>query len=227
MDTHATPNEIYLGRDGARTGPYTMEQVRSLVGQGRFTPDDWAWYPGAAQWITIRDVPGFAAPSFPQPAPSSFPQPAAAGYREPFAVTAGLERYAGFWIRFGALIIDAIVLFIPLAILERLLVGETTGDPTTDLGLNAASLALNVCVNWAYRSAFHASEWQATIGKRAVGIKVTDLQGRRITFGHATGRYLSEFLSGITLGIGYVMAGFSSRKQALHDKVAGTLVVYR
>jgi len=82
-------------------------------------------------------------------------------------------------------------------------------------------------VHWAYRSAFHSSEWQATIGKRAVGIQVTDLQGRRITFGHATGRYLAEFLSAVTLGIGYVMAGISSRKQALHDKVAGTLVVYR
>jgi uncharacterized RDD family membrane protein YckC len=219
MDTHATPNEIYLGREGARTGPYTMEQVRALVGEGRFTPDDWAWYPGAPQWVTIRDVPGFAPPGFPPPPPVM--------YREPFAATAGLARYAGFWIRVGAILIDGIILFIPLTILETLLIGEKTGDPTADLGASLAAAAMNLCVHWAYRSAFHSSEWQATIGKRAVGIQVTDLEGRRITFGHATGRYLAEFLSAITLGIGYVMAGFSSRKQSLHDKVAGTLVVYR
>jgi len=220
MDTQSTPREIYLGRDGARTGPYTMDDVRSLVGQGRFTADDWAWYPGAPQWIAIRDMPGFAPPSFPPPPPAF-----ATGYTA--APVHGVARYAGFWIRVGAIIIDGIVLFIPLTILEKLLVGEKTGDPTTDLGANAAALALNLVVHWAYRSAFHSSEWQATIGKRAVGIQVTDLQGRRITFGHATGRYLAEFLSAITLGIGYVMAGISSRKQALHDKVAGTLVVYR
>lgn len=220
MDAHATPHEIYLGRDGARSGPYTMDQVRTLVGEGRFTPDDWAWYPGASQWIALRDVPGFAVASFPPPAPAS---------REPFAVApeAGLARYAGFWIRVGAIIIDAIVLFIPLTILEKLFLGEKTGDAAADIGGTLAALAMNLCVNWAYRSAFHASEWQATIGKRAVGIQVTDLQGRRITFGHATGRYLAEFLSGVTLGVGYAMAGFTSRKQALHDKVAGTLVVYR
>lgn len=219
MSMHPTPHEIYLGRDGDRSGPYTMDQVRTLVAEGRFSPSDWAWYPGAAQWIAIRDVPGFALPSVPPPPPTA--------YRAPFAVTAGLGRYAGFWIRVGAILIDAIVLFIPLTILEKLLLTEKTGDPAADLGVTLGALAMNLCVQWAYRSAFHSSEWQATIGKRAVGIKVTDLEGRRITFGHATGRYFAEFLSALTLGFGYVMAGFSSRKQALHDKVAGTLVVYR
>ncbi|HLM66260.1 MAG TPA: RDD family protein [Longimicrobium sp.] len=219
MDTQSTPREIYLGRDGARTGPYTMDDVRSLVGQGRFTADDWAWYPGAPQWIAIRDVPGFAPPSFPPP-PPAFAAHYTAGPEH------GVARYAGFWIRVGAVLIDGIILFIPLTILENLLLAERTGDPVTDLGVTLASLALSLGVHWAYRSAFHSSEWQATIGKRAVGIKVMDLQGRRITFAHATGRYFAEFLSGLTLGIGYVMAGISSRKQALHDKIAGTLVIY-
>lgn len=217
METADTPDEIYLGRDGARTGPYTMEQVRTLVGEGRFTLSDWAWYPGAPQWIEIRGLPGLALSSLPRPP----------GYHAPLAGTAKLMRFAGFWIRFAAVFIDSILLLIPLRILRSLLVEERTGDPVTDLWVNLASLAVTLCVNWAYRSGFHASGWQATIGKRAVGIKVTDLQGRRITFDHATGRYLAEFVSSWTLGIGYVMAGLSSRKQALHDKIAGTLVLYR
>jgi len=219
METAATPNEIYLGRDGARAGPYTMEQVRTLVGEGRFTPNDWAWYPGAPQWIAIREVPGFSVPGLPLPRPP--------GYHAPLAGTAMQRRFAGFWIRLAAILIDTIVLLIPLKILRGLLIEERTGDLATDLGVNLASLALTLCVHGAYRSAFHASGWQATIGKRALGIQVTDLQGRRITLDHAAGRYLAEFVSGWTLGIGYVMAGLSSRKQALHDKIAGTLVLYR
>lgn len=212
-----TPHEIYLGRYGARTGPHTMEEVRSLVGEGRFSLSDWAWYPGAPQWIEIRDLPGLALSSLPRPP----------GYQPPLAGTATVRRFAGFWIRFAAILIDAIILFIPLRLLRSLLIEERTGDPVADLGVNLASLALTLCVQGVYRSAFHASAWQATIGKRAVGIQVTDLQGRRITIDRAAGRYLAEFVSGWTLGIGYVMAGLSSRKQALHDKIAGTLVLRR
>jgi uncharacterized RDD family membrane protein YckC len=65
----------------------------------------------------------------------------------------------------------------------------------------------------------------ATIGKMALGIKVTDLNGERITFGRATGRYFGKILSGLTLCIGYIIAGFSQQKQALHDILAKTLVV--
>ena len=84
MDTQATPNEIYLGRNGDRSGPYTMDQVRALVGEGRFAPNDWAWYPGAPQWIAIREVPGLAKPSLPLPRPPR--------YHAPLAGTARLGR---------------------------------------------------------------------------------------------------------------------------------------
>jgi len=217
MDTQATPHEIYLGRGGARTGPHTMDEVRALVGQATFTLSDWAWYPGAPQWIEIRDLPGLALSSLPRPP----------GYQAPLAKTATVRRFAGVWIRFAAILIDTMVLVIPLRTLRSLLIEERTGDPVADLGVNLASLALTVCVHSAYRAAFHASRWQATIGKRVVGIQVTDLQGRRITLDHAMGRCLAEFVSSWTAGIGYVMAGLSSRKQALHDKISGTLVLYR
>jgi uncharacterized RDD family membrane protein YckC len=59
----------------------------------------------------------------------------------------------------------------------------------------------------------------------ACGMKVTDENGNRITFARATGRYFGEYLSALTLFIGYMMAGWTERKQALHDLLAGTLVV--
>jgi len=70
-----------------------------------------------------------------------------------------------------------------------------------------------------------ASEKQATLGKMAMGLIVTDDNNQRLTFGRATGRHFAKYLSGLALGIGFVMAAFTERKQALHDMIAGTLVV--
>jgi len=85
--------------------------------------------------------------------------------------------------------------------------------------------AIVVVGGWLYFSLQESSAQQATLGKRAVGIKVTDLEGSRISFGRATARYFSKFLSGLICAVGYVMAGFTQRKQALHDMIASTLVV--
>jgi hypothetical protein len=89
------------------------------------------------------------------------------------------------------------------------------------------SLFLPIISTWLYSAFMESSESQATIGKRAVGIIVMDEEGRRLSFGRATGRYFAKFLSVITLGIGYLMAAWDPRHQALHDKVAHTLVLTR
>lgn len=71
------------------------------------------------------------------------------------------------------------------------------------------------------------SATQGTLGKLALGIKVTDLNGRRIGFGRATGRHFGKFISTLTLLIGYIMVAFTQKKQGLHDMMAGCLVVNR
>ena len=78
--------------------------------------------------------------------------------------------------------------------------------------------------NWIYEAVMESSSKQATLGKMALGLKVTDLEGRRISFARATGRHFAKLLSGMILLVGYIMAGFTERKQALHDMIAGTLV---
>ena len=86
-------------------------------------------------------------------------------------------------------------------------------------------MTVSMVIHWLYFALQESSSAQATLGKRAVGIKVTNLEGQRIGFGQATGRFFGKIISGLTLLIGYMMAGFTDRKQALHDIIAGTLVV--
>jgi uncharacterized RDD family membrane protein YckC len=81
-----------------------------------------------------------------------------------------------------------------------------------------------LCSGWLYFALMECSKWQGTIGKRALGLKVVDLSGRRISFGRATGRYFGKFLSSI-LYIGYLMIFWTKKKQGLHDMMASTLVV--
>lgn len=81
-------------------------------------------------------------------------------------------------------------------------------------------------LNWLYFAGMESSERQATFGKATMSLRVTNLEGRRLSFGHATGRFFAKIITGmIPLGIGYIMAGFTEKKQALHDMIAGTLVL--
>ena len=138
-------------------------------------------------------------------------------------------EYAGFWIRVLAYIIDAIILGIAGAVIGGIfggVIGATGGDMSDPLGganllLNAVSLVLGI----AYFAGLESSDWQATVGKKALGLVVTDTAGNRITFGRAIGRYFGKILSGLILLIGYIMIAFTERKQGLHDMLASTLVV--
>jgi len=82
-------------------------------------------------------------------------------------------------------------------------------------------------ISLAYYGWFHASRGGATLGKMAIGIKVVRGNGERLTLGRSIGRYFATILSSLTLMIGYLMAAFTDRKQALHDLICDTVVVDR
>ena len=83
-------------------------------------------------------------------------------------------------------------------------------------------------LQWLYFAGMESSARQATVGKSVMALRVTNGEGQRISFGHATGRFFAKIVSGmVPLGIGYIMAGFTEKKQALHDLIAGTLVLKR
>jgi uncharacterized RDD family membrane protein YckC len=86
---------------------------------------------------------------------------------------------------------------------------------------------LGLVIPWLYDALMLSSETQATLGKMALGITVTDMDGRRLTFGRATGRHFAKILSALLLCIGFVMAAFTAKKQALHDMLAGTVAILR
>lgn len=144
-------------------------------------------------------------------------------------------RYAGFWIRAVADLIDLILLFTVLRLSLMLLgafmttAGLTANIPTVKILALRRSVrfVLGVFLGCLYRAGMESSEYQATLGKLAVRIKVTDLFYQRLSFTHATKRYFAKYVSALTLGIGFIMAGFNNRKQALHDKLAETFVLHR
>ncbi|MBS1586167.1 MAG: RDD family protein [Bacteroidetes bacterium] len=127
--------------------------------------------------------------------------------------------YGTFWERFAASFIDGIIIGIPLAVIKYFTQHHFWGRNSAETNL------LNLVVNWLYSALMESGEGQATLGKRAMGLKVTDMAGGRISFGKATGRYFGKFVSAIILLIGYLMMLWDDKKQTLHDKMAGTLVV--
>ena len=137
-------------------------------------------------------------------------------------------EYAGFWRRSAALGIDAILLGIVQAVVMIIFMGGFVVADGGEEAAGAAVLIVNLAmfvVGWLYFAVMESSKPQATLGKMLIGIVVTDSNGQPIGFGRATGRYFGKLISGIILGIGYLMAAFTKRKQALHDIMAGCLVV--
>ena len=160
-----------------------------------------------------------------------------------FAVVPRVE-YAGFWLRFLALLIDNavmglgfILILIPVIFLTGLrgFLGEFhPNEDMNDVGIFMLIgffflvATASLVVTWLYHALMESSEWQATVGKKVLGLVVTDMAGRRVSFGRSTGRHFGKMLTNLVPAfIGYLMAGFTEKKQALHDMMAGCLVLRR
>jgi uncharacterized RDD family membrane protein YckC len=141
--------------------------------------------------------------------------------KEKTSIITDSMKFAGFWIRVAAFMIDIAVLTIPTLMIS-FFIRFTVAD---ELAYGIESFISNTLVCWIYEAAFISSTRQGTIGKMLLGLKVVDYAGNRITFGRATGRYFSKWLSGLILCIGYMMVGWTKKKQGLHDVIADTLVI--
>jgi uncharacterized RDD family membrane protein YckC len=156
------------------------------------------------------------------------------------AVGAVPPRYAGFWIRFFAYVIDRVIITTALSIvIVPLLLATGLLAPLAGridrpewlvvwlIPMVLGFIAVTLLAECLYFALMESSSWQATLGKKALNLIVTDVEGRRISLGRAVGRYFAKILSGLILYIGFIMAGFTEKKQALHDIIVGTLVVRR
>jgi uncharacterized RDD family membrane protein YckC len=141
--------------------------------------------------------------------------------------------YATFWHRLGAYLIDYVITALvtcPLGMVMGVMgaVAEQSGGEAAQaatLGVQAITYVIAIVAGWLYHALMESSSWQGTVGKRVLGIRVTDLGGNRINFGRATGRYFGKIVSSLICLVGFIMVLFTERKQGLHDMMASTLVL--
>jgi uncharacterized RDD family membrane protein YckC len=239
---------LFVLLDGTPRGPVPRVFVEERVAHGLWPDNLMIAEVGAGAWLAYRE---FAAPPVADPAfagddpaipdatvgtmpaaPLAYqPAPASDQMYADDAVTElppGDAIHAGFWRRVAAYVMDYFLTF-----LASYALGFVAGFGLVAAmgaeGMAAAPMVgglLGLLFGWLYFALQESSPRQATLGKRAMGIKVTDGQGRRIGFGRATGRFFGKLLSGLILGIGFLLAGWTARKQALHDMLANTVVVF-
>ncbi len=181
--------------------------------------------------------PPAAPPKNIEPAPA--PKPLAPPVLEPVAATPELEP-APIFRRGIAFLVDCGILFLPLALLFVLGIliielptlfrhesAQAVSEQKEQLWISTKRMAAYLAIGcgWLYAAWWESSPGQATIGKRWMGLRVVDDRGERVSFLRATGRYAAKYLSALPCFLGFIMALFSSRGRALHDRLAGTCVV--
>jgi uncharacterized RDD family membrane protein YckC len=140
--------------------------------------------------------------------------------------------FAGFWRRFAAYMLDWVLVMLALQFVNPYFVKQLQALPFLD-GFTAQRIAavaemwVAVLVIWSYYAGMESSPLRGTLGKLSIGLYVADETGQRISFGRATGRHVAKGLSGVILAIGFLMSGWTARKQALHDMISGCMVLRR
>jgi uncharacterized RDD family membrane protein YckC len=143
--------------------------------------------------------------------------------------------FAGFWLRAIAYLFDTILISLALGLIASFYPATFIKMPDAAVSPSLTSLpqltpiafAITITATWIYYTMFEASAWQATPGKRVLRLYVADLSGQRITLARAATRNLAKIISSLTFLVGYLVAGFTERKQALHDILASCLVLRR
>jgi uncharacterized RDD family membrane protein YckC len=188
-----------------------------------------------------------SAPPVPAMAAPAMPAMPVSPYAAASPVVYGpVVSYGGFWQRFAAYLIDgfitgaAIMVFvIPIVLLTGVTahLGSLAHQSGDEMDPAAAALfftvvfglaGIAILISWLYHAYLESGEKQATWGKSVMGLYVTDVAGQRISFARASGRFFAKIVTGmIPLLIGWIMAAFTERRQALHDMIASSVVLKR
>jgi len=254
----------YYADAGRQVGPIDEAALDDLVRTGVVRDDTLVWSEGMANWQphgAVRGPKPAPMPAVPIAADSGF----CSECGRPFPISQlvaigsanvcaqckpiylqrvreggqaiGQRRYAGFWIRFVALIIDSIILGVVEFIVNlplRLIIGVGAVDVANTgsiagLGAVFAATGVLLLIDFAIAIAYNVYFWStrgATPGKMALGLKIIRADGGPLTVGLAVGRYLCYLLDFFTIYIGFIIAGFDSEKRALHDRICDTRVIY-
>ena len=221
--------------NGFEMGPYEMPDLESKLRSGAIgrnyiikTDGEFAWHPISS--VVRTDPPHELF----RPATTSEEKvqrgieglhPKSSSSQK--TTTSERDAYGGFWLRAGACFVDMAVILLPSLLARSLayyLIQQTLPSATV-LQIQVTGFCVSLLISWTYYASFLSSAWQATVGKRVCSLKVVDYDGKRISFGRATGRYFGAWLSSLPLGIGFLMITWTRRRQALHDFLAETLVI--
>lgn len=225
--------------NGKSYGPVSERELVALARAGHFKRDDFVYAAYIGSWVRADSVHGLFDVVGPQ---AGAPPVGPGGVQPPLESIPPYPivyaPYAGFWIRFVAVFIDGLLLGVLYCAISFTTLGGLgprmpmpgSGNSLPDImpilfRMFTFNMA-NIIVGWLYFGFMESSAWQATLVKRAVGIMVTDMEGRRISFARASGRYFASLLSGLILNIGYIIGAFTERKQTLHDMIVNTVVVH-
>jgi uncharacterized RDD family membrane protein YckC len=215
--------QFWVTHGGERRGPYEESEILEAVELGTIRPTDLLWVPGMREGIPIYQV--FAhLGAGPPSRPGAAPRRAARVIDDLAALPGSQIAYAGFWARLAAAVLDGALLGV-VGLAAGLAVLAWTAR-IADAQAFGAAIAL--AVGWLYFALMESSPSGATFGKRALRLQVlTADRMQRVGFLRATGRWAGRWVSALALAAGYLMQPFTARRQALHDLLAGTVVVAR
>ncbi|MBD8872618.1 RDD family protein [Rhodanobacter sp. DHB23] len=242
--------EIWIGRNGERHGPYKEEDVRAWLRNGQVSGSDLAWREGLADWQPLSVLYPDAIHDAAVATDNSFSTSAAPLQSLPQTTAAALEDYAGFWKRFAAWIIDFLVLLVPSTIIYAKtgvidafmhFMTLMQSGPAPE-AMKAASAALKnttlvpgiivMAIGFTYYVLLEGSKWQATLGKLALGIRVTDMEGHAPGFARCAIRNAVRLLNAVQIPFiglipffSYIATAWTARKQGWHDMAAKALVL--
>jgi uncharacterized RDD family membrane protein YckC len=214
----------------SRFGPVNEAEFARLVGAGTIRRETLVWRAGMKEWQPY----GALLPTPPAP-PAS---PEGTTFSAPSATMSAVRpvttlRYAGFWIRFLARIVDGLIIglvnFVVTMPLGIASFGFLTGTPDLSdiasmVGMILLATTIKVAIAGVYEITLTTMKG-ATLGKMALGLKVVRPDGSGISAGRSAGRFFGTWLSGVILCIGYIIAGFDDEKRSLHDRLCDTRVI--
>ncbi len=256
-------SQWYYAVNQERKGPVDDAALAALAANGIVTNESLVWREGMSEWQPYGQVSGSVSGAAAEPAASFAGAETAAEPVSPQSIQLGGEtvteankeayvqklregvnpsgknwRYGGFWIRFGAYVIDYVLMqvisyavLIPLALAME---GDAMsafdpvgGEEAVNVLFVIFFFGLSFGIPALYYTLTTGSSMQGTLGKKLVGLRVIREDGQDVTYGVALGRYLAALLSGLICAIGYIMAAFDEEKRALHDLICGTRVIER
>jgi uncharacterized RDD family membrane protein YckC len=220
----------YYKRGADAVGPVSLNVLRGMLRSGQIDEAELVWADGMPQWMPAAALGALADVLREAPAQSSAPRELEYGLTPSHYLGAATIEYATFWQRFVAMLIDSVLLQVLNSLLRAAIIPAFYALDVPLRGqqnaVGALIWAATICVQWLYAALMESSRHQATLGKMAMKLIVTDTEGRRISFARATGRHFGKILSSIFF-IGYLVMISHPRKQTWHDRLAGTLVLRR